>query len=531
MNSDSATFAALGGPLTDTELLAETHRVYRRWLGDDYDLGVLDVVLCAAAAEQLTGDPPWVLIIGGSGAAKTETIVPLEGAGAHVISTISGEAALLSGTPQKDRAEDATGGLLRKIGNSGLLVIKDVTSILSMSRDARQMVLGALREIYDGRWSRDVGAEGGPTLNWSGRLVVIGACTTAWDAAHGVIAMMGDRFLLVRPRTGGRLVAGLQAMMNVSSEEEMRADLCETVGKLLTIAPGRGPQLTREENLSILGLADLITRTRTAVARSFNGQPEFAHAIGMPTRLAKQLAQLVRGGLALGMARSEAMAVAERCAADTMPPLRLLLLADVAAHKDSTTMDVTTRVQRTRMTVDRGLQELYLLGLFTRNSIAYGNERERWIYSLDEGVDRDALARLVAAGAEGPQGGSAKSGQHAEPAPPPEPAIPVLPRNGETHSGDMSPRNGKAHPGDQCQVIVPHGQDWPAHRCKRIGHATDFGWLCKIHENTARRRERRTKCAQCNAPVKADHLNDAGLCDCCAIQPALDETEMMWEST
>jgi hypothetical protein len=127
--------------------LAGVHDAYRYWLGAAYDVGALDATLCAAAAERLTGDPPWLLLVGGSGAAKTETVMPLTGAGATVISTISGDAALLSGTAKKERAKDASGGLVRKTGDRGLLVIKDVTSILSMNRDTRALVLAALREI------------------------------------------------------------------------------------------------------------------------------------------------------------------------------------------------------------------------------------------------------------------------------------------------------------------------------------------------------------------------------------------------
>ena len=51
--------------------------------------------------------------------------------GAHVTSTIASEGALLSATPRRERNKKATGGLLRKIGDHGVLVIKDVTSILS----------------------------------------------------------------------------------------------------------------------------------------------------------------------------------------------------------------------------------------------------------------------------------------------------------------------------------------------------------------------------------------------------------------
>jgi len=63
------------------------------------------------------------------------------------------------------RTPEATGGLLRKLGDHGLLVIKDFTSILSMNRDMRAEVLGAVREVHDGRWSRNVGTDGGQTLD------------------------------------------------------------------------------------------------------------------------------------------------------------------------------------------------------------------------------------------------------------------------------------------------------------------------------------------------------------------------------
>jgi hypothetical protein len=389
------------GPTDIPGALADVHTAYLQWFGDDYDLGVLNAVLCTAAARCLSGDPPWLLVVGGSGAAKTETIAPLAAAGAVTVSTISGEAALLSGTPAKSRAKKATGGLLRTIGSSGLLVVKDFTSILSMNRDTRALVLAALREIYDGHWSRNVGTDGGATLTWHGRVVLVGACTTAWDSAYQVVSTMGDRFALARLRSddGHRRQAGLQAMENVGEERSMRSGLAEVTRKLLEAAAARldtepEPGLTRAEMESLLGLADLVTRARTPVERDYQGSPAFAHALEMPTRFAKQLVQLARGGLLLGLDHDTALGVAARCCHDTMPPLRRIVLADVASHPDSFTPDVAERVQIPRSTVDRTLQELQLLGLLEVQHVAYG-ERVRWLYSLAPGTDRDALGKCT----------------------------------------------------------------------------------------------------------------------------------------
>ncbi|MFP3471957.1 hypothetical protein R0J90_18080, partial [Micrococcus sp. SIMBA_144] len=78
-----------------------------------------------------------------------------------------------------------------------------------------------------------------------------------------------------------------------------------------------------------------------------------------------QLAQVVRGAVAVGMDRREAMRLAVRCARDSMPPLRLAILDDVAAHPGASTAEVRKRVGKPRATVDRELQALHMLDALT----------------------------------------------------------------------------------------------------------------------------------------------------------------------
>jgi hypothetical protein len=187
--------------------IAQVEAVYGRWLhdGDKVTTRVVHAVYVANMA--LAGDPVWVFLVGGSGQGKTERLAPLDKMPPVVLaSALSGEAALLSATPRKDRAEHAHGGLLRRIGGKGILVLKDFTTVLEMDRTARGQVLAALREIYDGRWDREVGTDGGQTLTWTGKCGFIAGCTGAIDRAHSVTAEMGPRSLFVRlpPRRPGR---------------------------------------------------------------------------------------------------------------------------------------------------------------------------------------------------------------------------------------------------------------------------------------------------------------------------------------
>jgi hypothetical protein len=377
--------------------LDEVRAAFRRWLGDEYDMDTLGAVLATAAAERLSGDPLWLLVVSGPGNAKTETVQSLRGAGAHVTSTIASEGALLSATSKRERTKGSTGGLLRKIGDRGLLVIKDVTSILSANRDVRAPVLAALREVYDGLWERNVGADGGRTLCWQGRIGVVGAVTTAWDTAHSVIATMGDRFVLVRSDSGkGRLEAGRRAILNVGREETMRAELADAVGGLIeAVDPDQVIDLAEREEERILQAANLVTVARTGVELDYRGDVIDSHAPEMPTRFAKQLTQMLRGALAIGMSRDAALALVIRCAQDSMPPLRLDILRDVAAHPDSRVIDIRRRLDRPRATVDRQLQSLHILGMLSCNE----EEAERAgkpvhirHYSLAAGYDLDSVS-------------------------------------------------------------------------------------------------------------------------------------------
>lgn len=376
--------------------LPQIHRVFRTWFGRDYDLDAIHIVLATAAAERMDGDPLWSLLVSGPGNAKTETVQALAGAGALVTSTVTSEGALLSGSPAREKTKDATGGLLRRIGSSGVLVIKDVTSVLSMDRTLRGGVMAALREIHDGRWERNVGTNGGRSIGWTGRIAIVGATTTAWDRAHDVISAMGDRFVLLRmDSTVGRLAAGRQAVRNTGDEEQMRAELAATVGRALrAVNPTDALTPTDEERDRLLAAADIVTLARTGVDYDYRGDVVDAHAPEMPTRFAKQLTQVMRGAAAIGLDRRAALRLAIRCARDSMSPLRLAILLDVAANPCTLVKDVRRRLDKPRATVDRQLQALHILNVLAcdeEDGTHRGQAVTRWRYRLADGINITAL--------------------------------------------------------------------------------------------------------------------------------------------
>jgi hypothetical protein len=343
-----------------------------------------------------------LLIIGGPGATKTETVQAGAGAGGYVTSTIASEGALLSATSAKSRNKTSTGGLLRKIGERGVLIIKDVTSILSSDRNIRSQVLAAIREVYDGRWERNVGTDGGQTLTWTGRIIIIGAVTTAWDTAHSVVASMGDRFVSIRIDSKSdikRKSAGIKAIRNTGTEIQMREELAKAVSGVIATMNTDNVPMIEDEIDQVMNVADIVTMARTAVERDYRGDISMSHAPEMPTRFAKQLAEMVRGGIAIGMTRERAMALAIRCARDSIPPLRLEILLDIAAHPRSRPADVYRRISKPRMTVRREMDALHMLGILkfeeeTKTTTNY-EEKYIWYYSLADNFDRTTLLAMA----------------------------------------------------------------------------------------------------------------------------------------
>jgi hypothetical protein len=205
---------------------------------------------------------------------------------------------------------------------------------------------------------------------------------------------MGDRFVIIRmDSTQGRQLAQRQAMRNTGQEVAMRTELAEVVGGVLSsVDPDQAITLTDDETQALGDAADIVTLCRTGVDYDYRGDVIDAHAPEMPTRFAKQLVQVVRGAVAVGMERLDALRLAIRCARDSMPPLRLAILDDVAANAHTRTIDVRRRLNKPRNTVDRQLQALHMLGVLACDELEdEARQRSVWYYDIAEGINPAAI--------------------------------------------------------------------------------------------------------------------------------------------
>ncbi len=339
--------------------------------------GIVLVTLGAYAANLLDGDPVWAVIVGPPSSGKTEVLQSTRGLrDVHAASTLT-EPALLSGTSRKEHAANARGGLLKEIGDFGVLVCKDLTSILSMRKDTQAEVLGALREIYDGAYTRHVGTDGGKTLHWSGKMGLLAGCTETIDRRHGVMAAMGERFTLFRPES---IDADKQVQHAFDFRVEMRQELQELVAGLFCNGlPAEPLELGEDDRDRLRVLATFAVRCRSAVERdSFSGTIELVPQSELPARFARSLARILAGLDAIGLDRGASWPLVVKLALDSIPALRLAVIEALRCGGELATDVIGVVVRHPTQTTRRALEDLEAHGLLERDT---AGKAHKWTLS------------------------------------------------------------------------------------------------------------------------------------------------------
>jgi hypothetical protein len=364
--------------------------VFRKWLVLKDETPIY-ATLGTVAANYLIGDPVWLGIVGPPSSAKTEilnsaSLLPK----VHSVAILT-VGALLSGVPKKDRSGGSKGGLLREIGEFGIIACKDLGSVLSMPNDTRIQVLAALREIFDGAWSRGVGSDGGRMLHWKGKAGFIFAATAALDAYHAVIGSLGDRWLLSRlePVKKGQLK--IAAKHHGATAKQMRRELAETVAELLDERSASAREIDDNELAQLDDVVSLLVRLRGAVERDRHSR-EVENVLGAEgtARVGLSLIGLLAGLDSIGIDRTLAFDVIKRVALDSVPPIRrrayeAVCNYDPAVNKEravedgpADTGDIALELGLPTNTVRRALEDLQAHGLIRHFKVKHG-EAHKWM--------------------------------------------------------------------------------------------------------------------------------------------------------
>lgn len=274
-------------------------------------------------------DPLWLMLVGPSGAGKTVLLKSLRKVpGMHLLGDLDTKAAFLSGVKKKEQMAGSKGGLLNTMGSTGAFLWYEFTAILELPRDSLKAILTALRQIYDGHYSRDVGTEGGRTLVWDGHLAAFAGVTNAIDQAHEFASKMGERFIYYRlPVTDG-WGESIKILQN-DRDKDMAEELAEVVEAFfygLGLSEWNATQvrdLRQSEINRLIALSQFATQARSGVQRDYQ-QREIVDVpqAESPMRFTQEFQRLYLGMDLIGVDDEDKWRVLHKVAMDSMPLVR-----------------------------------------------------------------------------------------------------------------------------------------------------------------------------------------------------------------
>ena len=245
------------------------------------DMQALQIALAAARAHFYAQClAVWLMVVGPSASGKTTLVI-------DALQTLPLAREVGELTPQTFLSGKMKApSLLLEGGSDHIFLFKDFTSFLSKRKEDRTLLAAQLREIYDGRWSKDTGERG--AQKWRGKVTVIAGATHAVEEFWALNRNLGERFVTVRWPEADPVQMARAARKQVGHEREIAVTLCSLVQEffgtpLSTQIPSMPPELEGR----IDTLAALTARCRNHVAKTEQGALLGTYPPESPTRLVK----------------------------------------------------------------------------------------------------------------------------------------------------------------------------------------------------------------------------------------------------
>ena len=218
------------------------------------------------------------------------------------------------------------GVLPDRVGEGGAACGSSRTSRRSLrARTAgqRDSVYAHLRTVYDG-WMTRAHSRCPIPLEWHGRVVILGVCTSAIDNFSAYGGELGTRLLYVRLKPASQSEKRFGLRESRDKRREMKA-IQEVVRLTVEEAALRLPTIVVSDSLAqaidegaIVASYGRVSVPRDGYRRHVTGLAE----VEEPYRLRNQLTALARCSLALGLTDSEVAGLVSRIARDSMAQVR-----------------------------------------------------------------------------------------------------------------------------------------------------------------------------------------------------------------
>lgn len=355
------------------------------------DRDLVRLTLATVIGNQMPNRRPiWLMLVAPPSSGKTTVLNSLldlevklrDGNVIRPIVSISDitENSFASGAVRSDRETS----LLFKMPWGGMMVFKDFTSILSKRNESKEVVMGQLREIYDGAYSKKTGT--GEDISWKGKIGAIGGVTEAIYQHLESMSTMGDRFMLYQVEQPNRKEM-LRFKLNqedTGTTEDVQMPIAQQMvhqymQQVFDMLQAVKVTLTPETRDEIIDVADFCTMVRSGIiSNSFTGRIEFVPQPEMPARMFEQMLALASTLILMRMVDNpEGKTQPEltdhdfkmmyKIAYDSIPVVRRIALKHLAQYSSGVeTGALATKTNYPTAVVGGWLEQLNALGVVER---------------------------------------------------------------------------------------------------------------------------------------------------------------------
>lgn len=357
------------------------------------DKGIVKLLCAFIIAARLPINAPWLFIVSSSSGGKSMLLKALEGCeGVQPLDDLTSNT-FISGMKGRDGESNS---LLDAVGVNAILLFKDFTTILSKAQESKSDIIGQLRKIYDGDFTKGTGNKGGLPSSWEGKVTVLAGTTTSIYTSMHQFAAMGERFIMYHMNQPDREAMGDMATRTMD-EREASAAMKDAFTKFLSEidVPDKVPTIPEEIRHDIVQLSEMTTRARSVVERDWRDREKRiiqVHDLEMPARFAKQIIAIAFGMMVIN--GSDNLMQLDRniissMALDSITFMRRACMRMLTKYEVVQTGGLAVRLALPPDSIRMHLQDLAALGVlnYTKGS---GN-KDQW--ELKEHY-RDLMARF-----------------------------------------------------------------------------------------------------------------------------------------
>ena len=347
------------------------------------DRDLIRLVAASVIANQMDGNPVWLMIVASSSGGKTAVLMTLDELefvpGRRVTFFISDltENTLASGF-KVSGGGDAS--LLNQMPVGGVMIFKDFTSMLTKRHETRDTIMGQLREVYDRKFDKRTGNK--QDVAWKGRVGALAGVTEAVHEYMASMSVMGDRFIMYSPKQPDRrelLRFIMKLKVDTENQEkrllEARAVMQDYLRMCIKRLPEAQMVMSEKDKEHLMEVADFVTKARSGVIEDQRtGAVRFVPSAEMPTRLIDQLLSIATALCLMRVVDNkdptldrQDMLLLYKIAFDSIPLKRLWALRQLAMYMQGvSTAGIAAVIGYETNVVGQWLAQLNALGIIDR---------------------------------------------------------------------------------------------------------------------------------------------------------------------